>query len=78
METIQSQVITEEMPTSIPYPHFDDTTILLIFRVALYIIFAFKLLEICFSRRRKMRVNERIQRKFIFAHGAEMIKQFNQ
>lgn len=68
-------------PTDVPLSieeQFEDNTLLLIFRILLYILFMVKLLEICFVRRRKLRINERIQRKFIFAHGPEMIRGFSQ
>lgn len=73
------EAIQNAVPTAAVQPDvvvFDDNVILMIFRFILYLMFALKLLEMCFSRRRKLRVNERIQRKFVFAHGIEMIRNF--
>lgn len=56
----------------------EDHILLLIFRVIIYVLFVVKILELCFTRRRKLRINERIQRKFIFSHGPEMIRSFSQ
>lgn len=41
-------------------------------------MFAIKLLEMCFNRYRKLKVYERIHKKFVTAHGMEMIKNFSQ
>jgi hypothetical protein len=41
------------------------------------VIIAIKLIEIVFMRRRKLKISERIQRKFLFSHGLEMIKGFS-
>ena len=45
-----------EVPLSLE-EQFEDNTLLLIFRILLYILFMVKLLEICFVRRRKLRIN---------------------
>lgn len=82
MEVHQQQAqnleVLNEEPILTIEEEYEDNTLLLIFRMLLYILFMFKLLEICFYRRRKLRINERIQRKFIFAHGVEMIRGFSQ
>lgn len=54
-----------------------DFAILHYLRIIFYVFIAIKLIEIVFMRRRKLKISERIQRKFMFAHGIEMIKNFS-
>lgn len=54
-----------------------DFALLHYLRIVFYVFIAIKLIEIVFMRRRKLKISERIQRKFLFAHGIDMIKNFS-
>lgn len=54
-----------------------DFALLHYLRIVFYVFIVIKLIEIVFMRRRKLKISERIQRKFLFAHGIDMIKNFS-
>lgn len=54
----------------------NDYALLFYLRIIFYILFAWRLIEIVFKKNRKPNIKQRIERKFIFAHG-ELIKNFD-
>jgi hypothetical protein len=48
---------------------------MVIFKIIFYLVFAMKIIELSFLRRKKYSLKERIYRKFIFAHQ-ELLRYF--
>lgn len=66
--TITDQLIQAEAGT--------DFVLLFYLRIVFYVFVVIKIVEILFMRKRQFRIHERIQRKFLFSHGMDMIKNF--
>jgi hypothetical protein len=77
MQATVNESLQVEAPQAGLPPIPSDLPVLGYIRAAFYVFMAIKLIAIIFVRKRKLKVSERIQRKFIFAHGFEMIKNFS-